>query len=203
MRNQLIKFLPIAAVVPVVTYLSCSSNNKFVEVTGISLDRTSLTLGVDKSEQIQASVQPSNATNQAVSWSSTDVIVARVDSEGVVTAMAPGSAVVTATTKDGGFTATCKLTVPAPVNIAVSNILFDRETLTLAVGQSETLNVIIQPSDATNQGLIWASDNTVAARIIQIDGTKATISAYSPGEANIIVTSVDGGKTATCKLKLI
>ena len=84
-----------------------------VSVTGISLNMSFLTLAVDETATISAGVTPSNATQKDVIWSSSDTSVATVSLEGVVTAVAPGIATIIATTHDGGFTATCKVTVSA------------------------------------------------------------------------------------------
>lgn len=82
-----------------------------VRVTGITLDKTSLTLTEDESAQLTAAVQPANASNKTVVWASSDPSVAEVDGEGKVTARAPGAAVITATTRDGGFAASCTVMV--------------------------------------------------------------------------------------------
>ena len=82
-----------------------------VPVTGVSLNKDSLALGVGDSETLTATVKPEDATNQAVTWTSSNSTVATVDQNGVVTAVAPGTATITVTTADGGFTATCTVTV--------------------------------------------------------------------------------------------
>ena len=82
-----------------------------VPVTGVSLNKDSLALGVGDSETLTATVKPEDATNQAVTWTSSNSTVATVDQNGVVTAVAPGTATITVTTADGGFTATCAVTV--------------------------------------------------------------------------------------------
>ena len=84
-----------------------------VPVRGISLDKTSLTLTVGQTERLIAAIQPSNATNKSVVWSSGDPSVAAVDSNGNVTARAPGTAVITVRTVSGGYRATCTVTVRA------------------------------------------------------------------------------------------
>ena len=85
-----------------------------VPVTGVSLDESSITLDVDKSQTLTATVTPKDATNKKVRWSSDNEAVATVSKDGVVTAVAGGTAVITATTHDGLFTATCTVTVNAP-----------------------------------------------------------------------------------------
>ena len=85
-----------------------------VPVTGVSLDESSITLDVGGSKTLAATVTPDNATNKKVRWTSDNETVATVSEDGVVTAVAGGTAVITATTHDGLFTATCTVTVNAP-----------------------------------------------------------------------------------------
>lgn len=81
-------------------------------VTGVSLDQTALDLKVGGKATLTATVAPADAANKNVSWSSSDVAVATVE-DGVVTAVAEGEAIITVTTEDGGYTATCAVTVVA------------------------------------------------------------------------------------------
>ena len=81
-----------------------------VPVTGVSLNKTALSLFTGESETLTATVAPSNATNKNVTWSSDKPEVATVDN-GKVTAKAAGEATITVTTDDGSKTATCKVTV--------------------------------------------------------------------------------------------
>ena len=92
-----------------------------VPVTGVSLNKDSLALGVGDSETLTATVKPEDATNKAVTWTSSNSTVATVDQNGVVTAVAPGTATITVTTADGGFTATCTVTVRPDVPPANPN----------------------------------------------------------------------------------
>ena len=82
-----------------------------ISVTGVTLNKTSLTLNVGASETLTATVTPSNATNKSVTWTSSNTGVATVDSNGKVTAVSAGSATITVKTNDGGKTATCAVTV--------------------------------------------------------------------------------------------
>lgn len=81
------------------------------KVTGVSLNKDSLSLEPGGSEALTATVTPDNATNKKVTWSSSAPGVATVDASGNVTAVAEGTATITATTDDGGKTATCTVTV--------------------------------------------------------------------------------------------
>ena len=82
-----------------------------VPVAGVSVSPASLTLAPGDTAALTAVVAPANATNRAVGWQSSAPGVATVDANGVVTALAPGVATITATTADGGFTATVTVTV--------------------------------------------------------------------------------------------
>ena len=94
-----------------------------IPVTGVSLDESSITLDVGGSQTLTATVTPEDATNKKVCWSSDNEAVATVSEDGVVTAVAGGTAVITATTHDGLFTASCAVTVNAPAT--APNIITD------------------------------------------------------------------------------
>ena len=82
-----------------------------VSVIGVSLDQNTLTLTEDDTTQLTATVEPTNATNKDVTWSSDNEAVAMVDANGNVTAVSAGAATITVTTEDGSFTDTCKVSV--------------------------------------------------------------------------------------------
>ncbi len=90
------------------------------EVSSVSLDKTSLSLQVGGTATLKATVLPATAKLKTVIWSSSDEAVATVDENGRVTAHSLGSATITVTTKDGGFTASCEVNViptPSPKNL--------------------------------------------------------------------------------------
>lgn len=86
----------------------------YIHVESLTLDKTSASLEVGKTLQLKATVSPENATDKAVTWTSSDEKVATVSSEGLVTAVAPGKATIQATTEDGALTATAEFTVTKP-----------------------------------------------------------------------------------------
>ncbi|PWJ43214.1 polysaccharide lyase family 7 protein [Sediminitomix flava] len=97
--------------------------NSTVSVSGVSLNSSSLSLSEGVTQQLSATVSPSNATNQGVSYSSNNTSVATVNSTGLVTAVSAGSATITVTTDDGGYTSTAVVSVTsnnvtAPYDIA-------------------------------------------------------------------------------------
>lgn len=85
-----------------------------IDVTGVSVDPENALIAVGGTQQLEISIEPSDATNQEVSFSSDDEAVATVSTTGLVTAVATGTATITITTDDGGFTATSAIEVNAP-----------------------------------------------------------------------------------------
>ncbi len=163
-------------------------------VTGITLNKSSMTLTVGASDSLIANVQPADATNRTVNWSSSDSKVVVVNN-GAVTAVAEGTAVIVATTAEGGFTATCTVKVDkAPdVPVPVQGITLDKSTIALDAGKTQTLVVSIIPSNATNKGVNWSSSNNNIATV-----SNGIVTAVAPGSAEITATTIDGNKTATC-----
>jgi hypothetical protein len=84
---------------------------KRVAVTGVELNKTSITIDEGNSYQLQATVKPADATNKKVEWTSEDEKIATVDSTGLVKGIKAGNTTITVTTEDGGFTATCSVNV--------------------------------------------------------------------------------------------
>ena len=82
-----------------------------VNVTGVTLIPTSVSLSINGTQQLTATIAPANATNKNITWTSSNNAVATVSSSGLVTAITAGSAVITVTTQDGAKTATCNITV--------------------------------------------------------------------------------------------
>ena len=95
----------------VITVIQSKNTTAVVAVSGVSLNKTTLALTIGASEQLKATVTPSDATNKTVTWSSSNPDVATVAQDGTVTAVTAGTATITATTQDGGKTATCTATV--------------------------------------------------------------------------------------------
>lgn len=82
-------------------------------VTGVSLNKNTLTLEAGRSETLSATINPTDATNKNVTWSSNNATIATVNSSGVVSALTAGNVTITVTTEDGSFTDTCEVTVTA------------------------------------------------------------------------------------------
>ena len=158
------------------------------KVVGVSLNRTAVTLYEGESFTLIATITPENATNKNVIWSSSNTSVATV-ANGEITALEVGSATITVTTEDGGKTAKCYISVKAKVE----SVSLDRTSITLTEGDTYSLTATITPSNATNKNVIWSSNNTSVATVV--DGK---VTALKAGTATITVTTEDGGKMATC-----
>ena len=169
---------------------------KPINVTGVTLDKSTLSLEEGATDNLVATVAPSTATNKAVSYASSNTDVATVDGNGQVTAVASGTANIEVTTEDGGKTATSTVTVTAK-QIPVTGVTLDKPTLSLEVGATETLNATVEPNDASYKAVgFTSSDDTVAT--VDNDGL---VTAVAPGTADITVESIaDGSKTAKCTL---
>ena len=161
--------------------------------TGISLNKTSLSLMEGESETLTATVSPSNATDKTVTWSSSNTSVATVSSSGKVTAKAAGSATITAKTVNGK-TATCSVTVTA-ATVYPTGISLNKTSLSLMEGESETLTATVSPSNATDKTVTWSSSNTSVATV----SSSGKVTAKAAGSATITAKTVNG-KTATCSV---
>lgn len=146
-----------------------------VPVTGISLNKNETTIARGATEQLTATVVP-EGTGSTVAWSSDNEEVATVDQNGLVTAVGKGTANITATA--GGQSASCKVTVNAPLQ----GIQIAGEQSTIKKGQTTQLSVIYEPEDTTDDATVtWSSDNEDVATVDQTGLVKAV----ADGTANI------------------
>ncbi len=166
---------------------------EIVSVTGVTVNPTTTTVLVANTQQLTATVVPTNATNQNVTWTSSDNSIATVGTNGLITGVSAGTATITATTDDGGFTETCVVTVETEI-VSVTGVTVNPTTATVLVVNTQQLTATVVPTNATNQNVTWtSSDNSIATV-----GTNGLITGVSAGTATITATTDDGGFTATC-----
>lgn len=158
-----------------------------VDVSSVSLSRTTLNMLNGETSKLTATVAPSNATNKTVTWSSSDSSVASV-SGGMVTAKKAGSTTITA--KAGGKTATCKVTVTDPT-VAVTSVSMNKSSINMTAGDTAALTATVSPSNATNKTVVWSSSDSSVASV-----SSGTVTAKKAGSATITATA--GGKSASC-----
>ncbi len=188
MKKRSVWFL---SVICLLLLAACEKEPQAVKVTGISVNPTSLSLVEGETGSLTATVSPSDADDKTVIWDSSDKSVASVVN-GKVTALKAGSANITAKSVDGGFTASCSVSVSAKT-VDVASISLSKEELTLKEGDSETITATVKPDDATDKTVTWTSSDPSVATV---DGGK--IEAVKEGTAT--VTAKAGDKTATCKV---
>ena len=169
--------------------------DKEINVTEVKLNKTQTSILVGASETLVATVLPENATNQKVSWKSSDEAVATVDANGKVTGVKAGEATITVTTEDGGMTATCKVYVNT-ATVAVTGVMLNKTETTILEGSSETLVATVLPENATNRNVSWKSSDEAVATV----DANGKVTGVKAGEAVITVTTEDGKKTNTCKV---
>ena len=166
-----------------------------IRVVSVTLNPKALTLDIGKSESLTATISPKDADNITVIWFSNNASIAQVTSDGIVTAISPGEARISVKTDDGGLSDFCDVTVPDPF-IFVDGVSLNQTSLTLHEGEWAELCATITPADANNPSLQWTSNNPEVAQIT----SEGIVLALKSGTAKITVTTVDGGKSATCQI---
>ncbi len=197
-------------VVSLPTAVVIAADAPSIPVELVTLDQTSATVIRGGALQLTVTVRPSNATNQTVTWSSDNEAVATVDSAGVVTAVAVGSANITVTTADGGKTAVCQITVKEEEEAQTFQVTFNTqggsaiEAQTVAEGGKVT-----RPADPTRSGYTfggWYTDAACTAAYSFDTAVTADLTLYARWTENSSGSSsggsdhsgkVDNNKTTT------
>ncbi len=168
---------------------------KVVKTTSVSLNKLSFTLYVGRSRRLVATVQPENATNKNLTWKSSNKKVAKVNANGVVTAVGKGTATITCTTKDTGKKVSCEVTVK---NVRAKSIELSKTSATLTVKKTLALTCKFNPTDTTNKNVTWTSSNPKVAKV----SANGVVTAVAPGTATITCKTKIGGKVAKCTVKV-
>lgn len=169
-----------------------------IRVTGVHLSDTAKTLNLESRALLTATVEPDNAANKNVTWSSSNENVATVDENGLVTAVGTGMAEITAETEDGGYTASCIVTVAGSLDVRVTGISLNKNKLVISYKASERLTADVQPGNASDNSVIWVSSNTEVAVVDQ----NGVIIGVSRGIATITVRTADGDFAAVCEVEV-
>lgn len=148
-----------------------------VSVTGVSLNKNSTSIEEGSTEQLTETVTPSNATDKSVTWSTSNSSVATV-SNGLVTAVSTGSARITVTTTDGGYTAYCDVTVTAAVKTtyALATSMVPGKTYVVANGNSGSIYMLSNQSGGSRQLVGVAT--TVSNGQIQLTSAQESLCAF-------------------------
>ena len=167
-------------------------------VTGVTLDRTTLSLEMGETATLVATVLPEDARDKTVTWSSGNTAVATVDQQGKITTVSPGTAQITVTTKDGSFSASCALTVVERV-VPITSISYAEKgtTVKMNMGESYNIRVKVSPDDATEQITVSPAINCpVVCKPTKETGTPywnvLVTALYKTGTGAIFIDSASG-----------
>lgn len=165
-------------------------SKKVIVVESVTLNKNSLSLEKGQSETLTANVNPDDATDKSVKWSSSDEQVATVNQDGKVTAIRGGAATITAMA--GEKSASCEVIV----TVSVTGVSLNQAVLNLAKGATYTLSANVTPQDATNKSVSWSSSNTAVSTV----NNEGVVTAITNGTAIITVKTADKGFTVTCNV---
>ena len=160
-----------------------------VAVTKVKFSVTRKTLYLFKTYRLKVTVSPKKATDKTLTWASSNEAVATVDSDGVVTANAPGRATITATSINGKK-AKCVVTVKVK---KATSVKMNAKTKTLNTDTTYQLKATVYPSTATYKTVTWTSSNT---SVCEVD-SNGLVTAISPGTCTITAKSHNGKKATT------
>ena len=186
---------------------TCTVTVPQIAAESVTLDRetVSLVLGNPAADTatLTATVFPENATDKTVIWSAEPAEAVKLTDNGngscTVKALKAGETVVTATTADGGFTATCTVTVSS---VSAESVELDQKELNLIVGDPEsetaTLTATVYPENAENKTVSWSADKTGYIELTDNGNGSCTVKALKAGSVTVTATVEDSGHTATC-----
>ena len=172
-------------------------DSKDVPVTGVEISEFDDVLRVGKTMELSAKVFPSDATHKGVSWTSSDTGIVRVTSDGIAEGIAPGKAVLTVTTDDGGFKDTVEVEV-MPKGAVTELSLSDSKSV-MTVGESYTFIAIAGPEDADDKTVEWSSSDS---DVLEVDAD-GNVTAKAVGEASVMVKACSGGLSVICKVRIV
>ena len=165
-----------------------------VKVTGVEISKSELSVVETKSKTLSADIFPVGASNQNLTWSSSDESIVKVDKNGKVTGVKAGTAYITVKAGNGRFSDTCKVTVRRI--IYRQKVKLNKTTLTLNDGKTYELTATVLPENATSKSVTWSSSNT---KVVKVD-SEGEVTAVDPGTAYIYCKAKDSGITAKCKV---
>ena len=173
-----------------------------IAVTGVALDKEVLPLEEnDEAVQLVATVSPSDASNKAVFWTSSNQSVATVSQNGTVTPVKKGTTTITVKTMDGDFTATCEVTI---TRTDVESFTLNEESLTFsstATGDAAKAQLVatISPATATYKEVEWTSQNTTVATVSE----NGLVQMVGVGTTVITALHVNSRSTASCVVNVV
>lgn len=176
-----------------VTYLYVTVKDK---AKGMELNYSTKSVPKGSSFTLKPIFTPSNTTNKKVTWTSSNTGVAKVSDKGKVTGVKGGSAIITCVSEDGGYVATCLVTVVQPV----STVKLNHSSYKLGLGKSVTLKATVTSNTSSNPKVKWTSSNTKIATV----SSSGKVTGKKLGTCTITATATDGSKKkASCKITVV
>ena len=165
-------------------------------VESITLNEHSITLNKNEQFNLSATILPEDADDKSISWESKDTSIASIDEHGTVTAIKEGETQVVVTSIATGIQDLCTVLVRKNV----TNISLEEDQITFnVIGEKKQLVAIIAPDDATEKGVTWKSFNEQVCTV----SDEGLVTATGIGSTLVTATTVDGGLTANCIVKVI
>jgi len=189
--KKITSYLIVLVAIFMAVLTSCDTDTS---VTGVTLNRNTLTLAVGQEETLVATIIPDNATNRSVSWESDNPSVATV-LHGVISARSVGTAVISVTTADGGKTDRSSVTVEA-ASIPVTGITMNIPSHAMEVGDTVMLIATVLPENASNRTVIWSASNAS----VRLENGR--VIAMFPGQVIITATTQDGNRQVVCTINI-
>ncbi|MBP3338077.1 MAG: Ig-like domain-containing protein [Lachnospiraceae bacterium] len=161
-------------------------------VISVTLDYTDITIKINETFRLTAEVNPDDATNKELWWSTSDATKATVDETGLVTAVGSGTVTIIVQSADSGVIDVCNVTVYQPV----TDVSINTNSISVRKGTIFWLNATANPEGALNKTIIWSSSDESIATVDQT----GMVTTLSPGKVMITATSQDSGVNAKCEV---
>jgi len=159
---------------------------KPIPITKLSFENSAETIAITGQIQLTAEITPSDATSRSLTWSSSNSSVATVDSDGLVSGLKAGTAIITAESVKWGVTGSCTVNVIDAT--LIESVIFDTTSYSTNKTENVQITATVLPANATNKSLSWNSSNEAVATV---DSTGKVL-ILSPGTAAISATTKDG-----------
>ncbi|MCQ2078224.1 MAG: Ig-like domain-containing protein, partial [Bacteroidaceae bacterium] len=161
----------------------------YVAMTELQVAQGEASMVVGDELQLNWTIAPVDATDMTLKFVSNNEEVAKVDENGLITAVGPGTTTINISSKDGSLTATCEVTVVAKV----TGVSLNETTKTIEEGKSFTLTATVNPENAPNKAVTWETSDASIATV-----SNGVVTALKAGEVTITVKTNDGNKVASC-----
>ena len=174
-------------------FINVTVSNKEVPIEKIVVSTNKIEMYVGDKAKIGYSIEPSDATNKSINISTEDKSIVAFDQERNIVGIKKGTTNIVLKSNNG-IEEKIEVTVKEK-EIPVSSVSLSKKSLSLKIGESETITAKVKPTNATHKEITWSSSDTKVATVK--DGK---ITAIKEGTATITVKTTEGGKTATCKV---